>query len=277
MSSHAMTRRGPVFWILLFVVVLAVLAPIYWIITTAVKTPTENILPTPTLFPHKITLKNFEQVIRAGIFRNFFNSLVVAAAATTASLTLSFLAAYALCRHRFPFGINNAFLIWVLAVKILPPIVLAIPLYTLFSRVGLLNSLWGLVIVYQVYTLPYCLWIIFGFIKALPIEFEQAATIDGARPVRILLSIVLPLTSGGIIATSIFSIIMAWNEFLFGLLFIRTPSRLTLPLKIVSFIGEYETLWGELMAIGLLATLPILLFSGYVYKKLTHGFSMGLR
>ncbi len=277
MSSSAMNRKGPLFWILLVFVVLVVIAPIYWIVSTSVKTPTENILPTPTLFPHEFTLGNYENVIRAGIFGNFFNSLFVAAISTTISLTLSFLAAYALCRHKFPLHLNNIFLIWVLAVKIVPPIVLAIPLYTLFSRAGLLNNLWGLVIVYQVYTLPYCLWIIFGFIKSLPIEFEQAATIDGAGPLRILASIVLPLTSGGIIATSIFSIIIAWNEFLFALLFIRTPSRLTLPLKIVSFIGEYETLWGELMAIGLLATLPILLFSGYVYKRPTHGFALGLR
>ncbi len=277
MSRSAMSRRGPLFWILLVVVVLAIVGPIYWIVATSVKTPTENILPVPTLFPRELTLRNFQNVIAAGIFGNFFNSLFVAAIATTLSLTLSFLAAYALARHRFPFRINTVFLIWVLAVKILPPIVLAIPLYTLFTRVGMLNNLWSLVIVYQVYTLPYCLWIIFGFVKALPIEFEQAATIDGASPGRILTSIVLPLTSGGIIATSIFSVIMAWNEFLFALLLIRSPSKLTLPLKIVSFIGEYETLWGELMAIGLLATLPILLFSGYVYKKLTHGFSMGLR
>ena len=277
MSSTAMSRKGPIFWILLVVVLLVVLMPIYWIISTSVKSPTENIRSKPTLYPHEFTLGNYEKVIKAGIFGNFFNSLVVAAVSTTISLSLSFLAGYALCRHRFPLGLNNVFLIWVLAVKILPPIVLAIPLYTLFTRVGLLNSLWGLVIVYQVYTLPYCLWILFGFVKALPIEFEQAATIDGASPFRILGSIVLPLTSGNIIATSIFSIIMAWNEFLFALLFIRTPSRLTLPLKIVSFIGEYETLWGELMAIGLLATLPILLFSGYVYKKLAQGFSLGLR
>lgn len=277
MSRSPMTRRGPGFWILLIVVVLVVLGPIYWIVATSLKTPTENILPRPTLFPQVLTLANFRKVVNAGIFGNFYNSLFVAAISTTLSLTLSFLAAYALARHRFPFRLNNVFLIWVLAVKILPPIVLAIPLYTLFTRVGLMNNLWSLVIVYQVYTLPYCLWIIFGFVKALPVEFEQAATIDGASPPRILLSIVLPLTSGGIIATSIFSVIIAWNEFLFALLLIRTPSRLTLPLKIVSFIGEYETLWGELMAIGLLATLPILLFSGYVYKKLTHGFSMGLR
>jgi multiple sugar transport system permease protein len=272
-----MARRGVVFWVLLALVVLLVLAPIYWIVVTSFKTPTENILPKPTLYPHVFTLRNYAQVIEAGILGNFLNSLFVSVTSTVLSLVLSFLAAYALGRHRFPLKLNSVFLIWVLAVKILPPIVLAVPLYTLFTGVGLTNSLWGLLIVYQVYTLPYCLWIVFGFIKALPVEFEEAATIDGASRPRIMLSIVLPLTGAGLVATSIFSVIIAWNEFLFALLFVRTPSLLTLPLKIVTFIGEYETLWGELMAIGILATLPILLFSGYVYKRLTSGFSMGLR
>lgn len=277
MARSSLKKREPVFWILLVLVVLLILGPIYWIVITSFKTPTENILPQPTLYPHVITLLNYIEVIKAGIFGNFFNSLIVATASTGLSLVLSFLAAYALVRYRFPFGFNVIFLIWVLAVKILPPIVLAVPLYTLFTEIGLLNNLGGLVIVYQVYTLPYCLWIIFGFVKALPVEFEEAATIDGASRMKILTSIVLPLVGGGLVATSIFSIIISWNEFLFAMLFVRTPSLFTLPLKIVSFIGEYETLWGELMSIGLLASLPILIFSGYVYKRLTFGFSMGLR
>ncbi len=277
MAAATLNRKGPLFWVMLAVIVIVILGPIYWIVNTSLKTPTENIEPVPTLYPHEPTLQNYAEVIQGGVFRNFYNSLFVAAVSTTVSLALSFLAAYALARFRFPLKLNTVFLVWVLAVKILPPIVLAIPLYTLFTEMGLVNTLWGLVIVYQVYTLPYCLWIIFGFIKNMPIEFEQAATIDGASRMRVLVSIVLPLTSGGLVATSIFSVIIAWNEFLFALLFIRTPSKLTLPLKIVTFIGEYETLWGELMAIGILATLPVLIFSGYVYKRLTQGFSMGLR
>ena len=94
---------------------------------------------------------------------------------------------------------------------------------------------------------------------------------------KTLTYIVVPLSSSGIVATAIFSMIIAWDEFLFALLFIRSPGLQTLPLKIVSFITEYETLWGELMAIGLMATIPVLLFSGYYYKKLTAGFSMGLK
>ena len=272
-----MSRKGFFFWVLMILVLVVVLFPLYWILITALKTPLENISPIPTFFPVKITLMNFAGVITGGFFRNLVNSLFVAFTSTLFSLVLAFLASYALVRYKFPYSINVIFLIWVLVVKILPPMVLSIPLYTLFTKVKLINNLWGLILVNQVYTLPYCIWMLFGFLKGLPIEFEQAAEIDGASKMKTITNVVVPLSSSGIVATAIFSIIIAWDEFLFALLFIRTPRLQTLPLKIVSFITEYETLWGELMAIGLLATLPVLLFSGYYYKRLTEGFSLGLK
>ncbi len=270
-------KRNIFFWLLLLTITLITLFPIYWIAVTSLKTPVEVISPRPTLIPHTFTLENYFNVIQSGFFRHLFNSLLVAATATLLSLGLSTMASYALIRHRFPFHINSLFLVWVLVVKILPPVVLAIPLYSIFIKMGLINSRLGLILVYQVYTLPYCIWMIFGFLKALPITFEEAAMIDGAGRFYILGNIVLPLARTGIIATSIFSVIAAWDEFLFALLFIRTPSLETLPLVIVNFIGEYETLWGELMGIGLLTTLPVLFFSSYVYKYYTRGFSVSLK
>ncbi len=277
MAGSVMARKGIFFWIFMILVLAVSLFPIYWILITAVKTPLENIAPIPTFFPKIVSLENFVNVLKGGFLTNLMNSIFVAFTSTAISLVLAFLASYALIRHNFPFKLNVIFLIWVLVVKILPPMVLSIPLYTLFSQVKLINNHWGLIMVYQVYTLPYCIWMLFGFMKSLPLEFEQAAEIDGASRMKILTHIVVPLSSGGIVATAIFSVIIAWDEFLFALLFIRTPSLQTLPLKIVSFITEYETLWGELMAIGLLATLPVLLFSGFYYKHLTDGFSMGLK
>lgn len=277
MTKTALERKGIPFWVLLVVVLVLALLPLYWIAATALKTPLENIARTPVLVPHSLYLANFAKVIEGGFFGNLFNTLFVALFSTLLSLVLSFLAGYALSRHRFPFRFNTVFLVWVLAVKILPPVVLAIPLYTLFADAHLLNNLPGLVLVYQVYTLPYCIWMLFGFFKALPSEYEQAARIDGASELRILTSIVLPLMRSGIIAASIFSVIMAWDEFLFALLFLRNPHLETLPLLIVNFITEYETLWGRLMAVGLLATFPLLLFSGYVYRRMTTGFTMSLK
>lgn len=269
--------RGPVFRFFIILLTVIVLFPIYWILVTALKTPLENISPAPTLFPKIITFENFRAVVNGGVFRNFGISLFVASASTGVSLVLAFSASYALVRFRFPFRLNVIFLTWILVVKILPPMVLSVPLYTLFAGAGLINRLWGLVAVNQVYTLPYCIWLLFGFIRSMPLEFEQAAQIDGASRMRTLTAVVLPLASSGVIAAAIFTIIIVWDEFLFALLFIRSPKLQTLPLKIVSFITEYETLWGELMAVGLLAALPVLLFTGYCSRRLTEGIAMELK
>ena len=271
------TLHRILFTIMLLILLAITLVPIYWMVNTSLKTPREAINPIPTFFPQQPTLDNYRAVFNSGLWKNFTNSVIVAVSATATSILLAFLASYALVRHRFPFNMNRGFLIWVLVVRILPPIVLAVPLFTVFNRLGLINTLPGLIVAFQIYTLPYSIWIIYGFLKSLPLEFEEAARIDGASTLRILISIVAPLVRSGIIATSIFSLILAWNEFLFALLFVRSPRLLTLPVVISRYIGEYTTQWGELMAIGLFASLPILLFSNIVYKKQTEGFSMSLK
>jgi multiple sugar transport system permease protein len=266
-----------VYALVIVFVVSIILIPIYWMINTSLKTPREVIDPIPSFFPRTPTLANYKAVFNSGLWKNFSNSVIVAVSATLASIALAFLSSYALARYRFPFHLNRVFLIWVLVVRILPPIVLAVPLFTIFNRIGLINTLGGLIIAFQIYTLPYSIWIIYGFLKTLPKEYEEAARIDGASPLRVLVSIVAPLVRSGIIATSIFALILAWNEFLFALLFVRSPRLLTLPVVIARYIGEYTTQWGELMAIGLFASLPILIFSNVVYKKQTEGFSMSLK
>ena len=265
------------FTLLLVIVLALILIPIYWIINTSLKNPREVINPIPSFFPKAPTLANYRAVLTSGLWKNFFNTVIVAVSSTSLSIVIAFFASYALARYKFPFHINRIFLIWVLVVRILPPIVLAVPLFTVFNKIKLINTLGGLIVAFQTYTLPYSIWIIYGFLKALPKEFEEAARIDGAGPMRILLLIVAPLARSGIIATSILSLILAWNEFMFALLFVRSPRLLTLPVVIARYIGEYTTQWGELMAVGLFASVPILIFSNVVYKKQTEGFSMDLK
>ncbi|MDP3177791.1 MAG: carbohydrate ABC transporter permease [Spirochaetaceae bacterium] len=277
MASFVLKKRGVAFPIAIALILLLSLFPIYWIAAISLKTPLENISSAPTLFPKRITFENYAGILKGGYLGNLANSIVVTAASTALSLALAFMAAYALCRHRFPLKLNYVFLVWIIMAKMLPPVVLAVPLYDIFSKMRLLNSLGGLVLVYQVYTLPYCVWMLFGFVKAIPLEFEEAAEIDGATPLQVLSRIALPLARTGIVATAIFCVIVAWDEFLFAMLFTRSPDRLTLPLVIANFIGEYETLWGQLMGIGILATLPIIAFSRVVYRRMTQAYSLGLK
>ncbi len=277
MASFVTSKRSPLFPIFLALILILSLFPIYWIIVTSLKTPVENILPVPTLFPKKVTLENYQKILTGGSLKYLWNSIFVTAASTFLSLTLAFLAAYALVRHRFPVKINVIFLVWIILAKMLPPVVLAVPLFDMFSKLKLINNLGGLVLVFQVYTLPYCIWMLFGFIKSLPLEFEEAAEIDGASRFQTLRLIVLPLVRTGIVATAIFCIIVAWDEFLFTMLFIRSPDLLTLPLAIANYIGEFETMWGQLMGIGMLATIPIVIFSRIVYRQMTSAYSLGLK
>lgn len=277
-SPRAGTVLGTYFrWAFIVLIVVVTVFPLYWIAATSFKGPREVVLPTPTLFPQELTLVNYRAVFEAHVGGNFVNSLLVTAGSTALSIHLGFTAGYAIARHRFRLHFNWIFLVWILVIKILPPIVLAVPLYELFLGMKLINSRFGLILVYQVYTLPYALWILVGFLKSVPIEIEEAARIDGASPGQIVAMIVAPLSAGGISATAVFTAIMAWDEFLFALLFTRRPRLFTVPLRIVNYITEYETEWGSLMAIGVLASVPLLLLTAFVYERLSTGFAGSLK
>ena len=265
-------------FILIVIVLCYTLLPIYWIVVTSLKPPIEYTTRTPTLIPERITFEHYHEVIVEQHFSRYLvNTVTIAVSAVTISLIVAFLASYALARYRFPHKFDRLFLIWALLVKMVPPIALAIPLYLILKTAGLINTRLGVITVYQIYTLPYCIWMLLGFIRDVPRELEEAASIDGASPVRIIRSIVLPLTAPGLVATAIFSIIMAWNEFIYALLFLRTPDTFTLPIHIANYITEYETLWGPLMSIGLLSSFPVLILSGFLQKRLMRGFAMSLK
>ncbi len=265
-------------YILVVMVLCYTLLPIYWIVITSLKPPIEYTTRTPTLLPKRITFSHYyEVIVKQHFSRYLINTVTIATSASTISLSVAFLASYALARFKFPHKFDRIFLIWALLVKMVPPITLAIPLYMMLRTVGLINTKLGVIIVYQIYTLPYCIWMLLGFIRDIPMELEEAACIDGASPLRVLRSIVLPLVAPGLAATAIFSMIMTWNEFIYALLFLRTPDAFTLPIHIANYITEYETLWGPLMSIGLLASFPVLILSGFLQKRLIRGFAMSLK
>lgn len=269
-------RRVP-FWVLLLAALVWALLPIVWMAATSLKPPGEFVSRSVSLFPNELTFQHYRDLWEAGFPRRLLNTVIVASGSVALSLVSGFMAAYALARFRFPARLDVLFLLWILVVKMVPPIAIAIPLFRLLRTVDLLNNLGGLILVYQVYTLPYCVWMLLGFVRDVPMEFEEAAAIDGASLPQTLRRIVVPLVGPGLMATGIFAAIMAWNEFLYALLFLQSPRLQTLPLHIANYITENETLWGQLMGIGLLSALPILLISGYIQRYLLRGFGMGLR
>jgi len=251
--------------------------PVVWMFGTAFKSPGEILDAGARLLPRILSFQAFQSLWQGNLLTMIINTLVIAASATALSLSVAFIAAYALVRYRFPARLDSLFLLLILIVKMMPPIVVAIPLYSLMNQLDLLNSRVGLVLVYQVYTLPFCIWMLLGFVRDIPLEIEEAAVMDGAHLPKRLLYILLPLCAPGLAATAIFAMILGWNEFLFSLLFINTPDKFTLPLFIANFMTEDGTAWGQLMAVGIVSSVPMLVLAGYLQRYLLRGFSMGVK
>lgn len=245
------------------------LVPLVWMVATSFKPPAEYVSTSIALWPRAPTLEHYRALAATGMWRLGLNSIVVAAGTVALALLAALPAAYALVRLSLPRRFDAVFLAFVLVIKLAPPIALAIPLYQVLRAFGLLDTHLGLILVNQVHALPFAIWMLLGFVRDVPFVFEEAAMLDGAGLAKRMRDIVAPLLMPGLVATGVFVAIMSWNEFLFALLFIQTPSNFTLPAFIATLINEDETLWGRLSAMGLLASIPVLLAVGLVRRGLT--------
>jgi multiple sugar transport system permease protein len=249
--------------------------PLLWLAATAFKSTQEIALGAAGFLPEAPTLQNFSDAIRrAELVEAGWNSLRVALASTLFTTALALPAAYGLAR--FKTFLRPVTMGWVLVSQVFPTILIIIPLFLILKQFRLIDSLVGLTIVYVVFTLPFALWMLIGFVANIPRDLEEAASVDGAGRLRILVSIVFPLLRPGITATAMFAFIAAWNEFLFALVLIQTPERVTLPLTLSRFVGaEGQVQLGALAAASLLATIPSLIFFGAIQGRLTSGLLSG--
>lgn len=250
--------------------------PLLWMLATSVKPVGEYMASPAALLPQSPTFEHYAAIGEARVWRAAVNSLVVTGGATVLALLAAFPAAYALARLRFPRKLDVAFLVFVLLVKLTPPIVLAVPLYQVLRTLGLLDTLAGLILVSQIHALPFAIWMLLGFLRDVPLTLEEAARMDGAKLPRIMRDILIPVLAPGLAATGVLVAIACWNEFLFAFLFVQSPANFTLPTFIATRINEDETLWGQLSAIGVLASLPVLLLIGVVHRALSRGFASGM-
>jgi len=249
--------------------------PLLWLLSTAFKTTREIALGSGSLLPSSPTLANFGDAIRrANLAEAGWNSLLVAVATTLLVVVLAIPAAYGLAR--FKTVLRPVTLGWVLISQVFPTILVIIPLFLILQQFGLVDDLVGLTIVYVVFILPFALWMLIGFVAGIPRELEEAAAMDGANRLRILVSIVFPLLRPGVVATAVFAFISSWNEFLFALVLVQSPSKVTLPLALSRFVGaEGQVQLGALAAASLLATIPSLLFFALIQRRLTSGLLTG--
>ncbi len=249
--------------------------PLVWLLSTSFASPRDLIRLHPGIIPAQPTLDNFVKAFtEQALGQSALNSLMVAVASAILTVLVAMPASYAVVRLKTRAA--KPILAWVLVSQLFPFILLVIPIFLILRSVGLTDSRAGLVLIYVVWILPFALWMLQGYVRELPKDIEEAAMVDGASQLQIIRQIVFPLLLPGIIATTLFGFITAWNEFFFALVLIKSPELQTLPLALARFVGlEGVARVGPLAAGALLATLPSLVFFGFIQKGLVGGMLSG--
>ncbi|MER6096548.1 carbohydrate ABC transporter permease [Streptomyces sp. NPDC001728] len=266
-------RAGQYLALLAYLVFLAF--PFLWLISTAFKPAPELASLHPTWIPKDPTLDNFRQAFgEQPLLRAAANSLVAAVAAALIAVAVATPLAYVTARHRG--RLASAATGWVVISQAFPFVLVIIPLFLILKNLHLINSGPGLVLVYVVWSLPFALWMLMGYVRAVPAELEEAAAVDGAGRLRTLVSVTAPLLVPGIVATALFAFVTAWNEFFFALVLLKTPEKQTLPVVLTHFLGaEGVADLGPLAAAAFLATLPSLLVFALLQRRITGGMLAG--
>jgi N,N'-diacetylchitobiose transport system permease protein len=259
----------------LFVFVL-VAFPVYWMVATAFKQGQDVLSYEPVWLPRDPTLASFRDAIsRPYFWSGVRNSLIVVVSVVAVSVVLAFLAALALAKFRF-YG-RRPFIVVIFAVQMVPLTALIIPLYIALSSVGQVDKLTGVIISYVALVLPFCVWTLRGFIGGIPRELEEAAMVDGSTRFGAFLRILLPLVGPGLVATSIFAFIQAWNEYIIAYVMLSSQEKQTVTIWLANFTtGTLRGVdWGTLMASATLTALPVVFFFILVHRRIAFGLTAG--
>ena len=250
------------------------LGPVVWSVVTSLL-PLSALTSKPLdLNPLNITLENYALVLDSsrGLFSGLINSLIIATFTAAVGLVIGSMAAYALARLNLP-G-SNKILMMILATQMFPGIVIAIPLFLVMSRTRLVDTHFGLIVVYLSFILPIVIWILKGFFESVPMELERAAAVDGASPIQTFRYIVLPISLPPLFATGVFAFIEAWNEFFFAIILTRINVK-TASIAIAEFSGQYQTLYGQMLASAVLASIPVVALAIIFRRFILEGFAEG--
>lgn len=249
--------------------------PFIWMFTTSLKSPIELLQLDQSFLPKSLHWQNYQDILdKRGLLNSAKNSTIIALATTVITTIFAVPAGYAIARLRKVF--SGAATGWILISQVFPVSLIIIPLFMAVRRLGLLDTMWGLILVYLVAALPFALWMLKGYVASIPMDLEEAGAMDGASSFQILRRIVFPLLLPGIVATALFTFLNSWNEFFFALVLIQSPENETLPLTLARFMGsEGQVLLGPLAAGAFLATIPSLLIFGIMQRKLASGLLAG--
>jgi ABC-type glycerol-3-phosphate transport system permease component len=248
--------------------------PLLWMLISSLKPAAQLFVSPPQLLPTEFTFEWYRNLARQSDAPTYFwNSLVVGAATTLNCLLLGTLAGYAVTRFDFP-G-KSIFLVGALLSYVFPAIVLFVPIYIIINNLGLTDTLLGIVICHTILTFPFALWMLRSFFAAIPRDIDEAAWVDGASFLRTFFTIILPLALPGVFSVGVFVFVLSWNEFLFASVLVTSSANKTIPLGIAEFITSFDVRWGEIMAMGTLATVPVVVLFLSVQRFFLRGVLSG--
>ncbi|HVT71209.1 MAG TPA: carbohydrate ABC transporter permease [Trebonia sp.] len=250
--------------------------PLYWMLSTALKSPLEATNLNPTVWPHSFTGANFGELFSGSLpfWTYFANSAVTAVIAAVVAVFIATLSGYAFSRGGY--RLSGATSVVMLATQMLPLVVLVGPLYLLLLKAHLLNTYLGLIIGYTTFAIPFGSWMMKGFFDGIPREIEESARVDGYTRLGVLFRVAVPLSVPGLVTTGIFVFMDTWNNLLYPLTLVSTNSRQTLPPGLLqSFTGTFKTDWGGMMAASLIASLPLIIAFFFVQRSMVRGLTAG--
>jgi multiple sugar transport system permease protein len=271
--SRFWTRRlrSVVRWAFLLLALAFFLLPVLWIAMTAFKSQREVFSFPPVFVPEQIDLRHFRAILSGTGGRALQDSFMVASMATGLSLLVGVPASYALSRFRIG---GDHLPLWILSIRMFPPVVAAIPLFLLYRRIGIIDTRLGLSLAYLTFNVPFVVWMMKGFFDDLPVELEDAARVDGANRWQAFTRIALPLSVPGLVSTALLCFVFAWNEFLLALFLTRT-NVVTLPVALSSLVGGHLTLWGQIGALAVVAILPVVILAVVLQRFVVRGLTLG--
>jgi ABC-type glycerol-3-phosphate transport system permease component len=250
------------------------IGPILWGVSTSLKRGGDVYAFPPQWIPNPLTFDNYLTVLGdPSIIRSFGNTAIIAVSTTVLTLLVGILGAYGFSRHRFP---GRTALLWsVLFTQLFPRIAVIVPFFVTLRNLNLMNTYGGLILVFLMVTFPISIWMIKGFFDRIPLEIEEAAVMDGASTWRVLWQIVLPMSKPALVAVAMYSFILAWNEFLFALVFTNGEALRPLSVALGYFIDDEGVNWGQLTAASILMSIPAIVVFTLSQKLLVRGLSEG--
>lgn len=276
MKTKHLRARRVLFWVFIYAFSLVIVAfaviPFLWTIVSSLKL--EGDIYTPSFWPSNPTMSNYVGVLNDSVMMGYFwNSVVISLGSTAVSTIISMLAAYGFSRYKFP-G-RNTLLYSIMFTRVLPRVTLLIPFFVILTQIHLMNTQASLMLVYLIIGMPVSVWLMKGYIDAVPYEVEEAANIDGCGPIRTLVRVVIPMIAPSIAAIAMYSFILAWNEFLFPRVLTTDPAVRPISVGLAFYIDDVRVQWGMLMAASVLMSIPAIIVFSFAQKYIVRGLSEG--